>query len=294
LVKPRGALYIARQEQLAELEEFANAPDVAANTVRMTTKQSLGLCPVLREDAAVEGIYEEGAHDVDVHALHQGYLRLLRQNGGQILTDTEVTALQPERGKWHLTTGAGNLTATTVVNAAGAWADEIARLAGVDAIGLQPMRRTAVLVPGPEGMKIDAWPMVIDIAERFYFKPDAGAIFLSPADETPSPPCDVQPDELDVAIAIDHVERATTLSIKRVQSKWAGLRTFAPDRTIVAGFAPEAKGFFWLAGQGGYGIQTAPAMGELAAALVRGEGVPAHAAKCGVKASELSPARFTA
>ncbi|MBI3677422.1 MAG: FAD-binding oxidoreductase [Proteobacteria bacterium] len=294
LVRPRGALYIARQDQMKELEDFIAALDVAADTVRVTPQEALRRCPILRGEAVAAALYEAGAHDVDVNALHQGYLRMLRKSGGQVLTNAAVTSLRYENDLWNVRTSAGDFRAGVVVNAAGAWADEIAKLAAVPPIGLQPLRRTAVLVPAPENMSIDSWPMVIDIAEQFYFKPDAGNIFLTPADETPSPPCDAQPDELDVALAIDHIERATTLSIRRVQSKWAGLRTFAPDRSLVAGFAPSAKGFFWLAGQGGYGIQTAPAMGELTAALVQGNEVPAHITACGVDVRALSPARFTA
>jgi D-arginine dehydrogenase len=293
LVKPRGALYIARAEQREEFDAFIAAPDVAANTVRVSADDALRRCPVLKREAVAEALYEDAAHDVDVNALHQGYLRMLKQHGGQLVTEAGVTSLRYSGGMWMADTAAGEFSAPIVINAAGAWVDEIAKLAGVSPLGFQPLRRTAVLVPAPDNVKIDAWPMVIDVAEQFYFKPDAGALFLSPADETPSPPCDAQPDEMDVALAIDHIERATTLSIRRIQSKWAGLRTFAPDRSLVAGFARGAKGFFWLAGQGGYGIQTAPAMGELAAALVRGEEIPSHIVAHGVDIRELSPERFT-
>jgi D-arginine dehydrogenase len=179
-----------------------------------------------------------------------------------------------------------------VVNAAGAWADRIADLAGAARIGLQPMRRTALIVEAPEGSDSQSWPMVIDIDEQFYFRPDAGALLLSPGDETPSDPCDAQPEELDIAIAVDRVQAATTLEVRRIRRSWAGLRSFVADRTPVVGFAADAPGFFWLAGQGGYGIQTSPAMGELAAALVRGQGVPAAFAEHGVAEADLSPQRL--
>jgi D-arginine dehydrogenase len=181
-----------------------------------------------------------------------------------------------------------------VVNAAGAWADRVAALAGAAPIGLQPMRRTALIVDAPEGSDSQSWPMVIDIDEQFYFRPDAGGLLLSPGDETPSEPCDAQPEELDIAIAVDRVQQATTLAVRRVRRSWAGLRSFVADRTPVVGFAPDAPGFFWLAGQGGYGIQTAPAMGQLAAALARGEGVPAALADHGVNAVDLAPGRAAA
>jgi D-arginine dehydrogenase len=179
-----------------------------------------------------------------------------------------------------------------VINAAGAWADVVAQLAGVNPIGLQPCRRTALIVAAPEGSDSDRWPMVIDIDEQFYFRPDAGALLLSPGDETPSEPCDAQPEEWDVATAVDRVQSATTLEVRRIRRSWAGLRSFAPDRSPVVGFAPDAPGFFWLAGQGGYGIQTAPAMGRLAAALVRGEAVPHDLRELGVDAYDLRPERF--
>ena len=184
------------------------------------------------------------------------------------------------------------ITAPTVVNAAGAWADNLATLAGVKTVGLQPHRRTALIVDAPVEMPTDEWPMVIDIDEQFYFRPDAGALLLSPADETPSEPCDAQPEEWDIATAIDRVTKATTLQIRRVRRSWAGLRSFVPDRDPVVGYAPDAAGFFWLAGQGGYGIQTAPAMAEIAAALVRREAIPSRLASFGVDARALGPGRF--
>ncbi len=183
-----------------------------------------------------------------------------------------------------------------VIDAAGAWADVIATMAGVRTIGLQPRRRTAVVVPAPDDQAIETWPMVIDIDEQFYFRPEAAGLLLSPGDETLSEPCDAQPDEWDVATAIDRVETATTLQVRRVKRSWAGLRSFVADRSPVIGFAPDAPGFFWLAAQGGYGIQTAPAMGALATALVREDSMPAGLADAGVSTQALSPGRdiFTA
>ncbi len=179
-----------------------------------------------------------------------------------------------------------------LVNAAGAWADELAYLAGVAPIGIEPLRRTACLVQPPEGLRVDRWPMVMDVDEQLYFKPDAGKLLVSPADETPSPPCDAQPEDLDVAVAVDRFEHATTVSVSRVTHSWAGLRTFVADRSPVAGFEPAREGFFWLAGQGGYGIQTAPALSRLAAALLLGEAAPADMLAHGVSVQALSPARL--
>jgi D-arginine dehydrogenase len=203
-----------------------------------------------------------------------------------------VESLERDTHGWTVRAGAESLRAPIVVNAAGAWADEIAQLAGIAPVGLVPCRRTAVLVDPPAGMAVDEWPFVNDIDEQFYFKPDAGSLFISPADETAAVPGDAQPDEWDVAVAVERVQAATTLQIHRLKARWAGLRTFAPDRSPVVGFSPEAEGFFWLAGQGGYGIQTAPALSRAAAALVRGLPLPQDLLAAGVVAADMSPLRF--
>ncbi len=199
-------------------------------------------------------------------------------------------------GRWHVEAGGATLSAPVVVNAAGAWGDEVAHRAGVAPVGLQPRRRTAVLVEVPPAFAetAGAWPAVIDIDEQFYFKPDAGLLLLSPADEHPSPPCDVQPEELDVAIAVDRFEQATGTSVRRVRRRWAGLRVFTPDRTPVVGFDPVAPGFFWLVGQGGYGIQTAPALGRLAALLAAGRPLADDILDEGVITASLAKSRFAA
>lgn len=289
LVRRRGSLFVATRAQIPALETFAAQPDIAAATQRLTRTETLALVPILRPEAALASVFEPDSADVDVHGLHQDYLRRLRSSGGEVVTDADVVGLSRSRGLWTARTTAGDWTAPTIVNASGAWADVIGALAGVRPIGLQPMRRTALLVDPPAGVEIDAWPMVIDIDEEFYFKPDAGQILISPADETPSDPCDVQPDEWDVAVAVDRVMTATTLDIRRIRHRWAGLRSFVADRTPVAGFDSDLEGFFWLAGQGGYGIQTAPALSRTAAALVLGDEAPDDVE---VSAEELSPARL--
>jgi D-arginine dehydrogenase len=237
-------------------------------------------------------MYEPAAMDIDVHALHQGFLRGLRARGGRVVTDAEVRSLRRRDGLWTAETTAGTFAAPIVVNAAGAWADEVARLAGIGTVGLVPKRRTAFTIEPPEGVAPSGWPAVVDVAETFYFKPESGRLLVSPADETPMPPCDVQPDEIDVASAAARLEAATTLQVRRIAHKWAGLRSFVADKTPVAGFAPDAEGFFWLAGQGGYGIQTSPAMGRVAAALAAGRGLPPDIAARGVTEAALSPARY--
>lgn len=291
LIKARGALYVARPDQIEALEAFRAQPDVAAVTQRIDTAGALDICPILRPDQVTGAIYEPDATDVDVHGLQQGYIRMLRQRGGQLLTDHPVTAMARADGKWVVSAGGRELRATTVVNAAGAWADIVGAMAGAAAIGLQPNRRTAILVDPPSGVSCDDWPLVIDIDEEFYFKPDAGLLLLSPADETPVEAGDAQPDDWDVAVAVDRVASATTLEVRRVKHRWAGLRSFVADRTPVAGYDLNAPDFFWLAGQGGYGIQTAPALSRLAACLVQGLPVPDDLAAHGVRAEDLAPSR---
>lgn len=294
LVSPRGALYVANAGQEEALDAFASLPDVAAGTRRVDAIEARALSPALREDYVAAGVYEPDAQDVDVHALHQGYLRWLRERGGKLVNDAGVTSLQRSDDVWTIGTHAGAFRARMVINAAGAWADEIAGLAGAVPIGIRPLRRTAFMVDAPPGGDSDRWPMTIDIDERFYFKPDAGRLLLSPADETPSVPCDAFPEDLDIAIAVDHIERATTLSITHVRQKWAGLRSFVADRSPVIGYDPRLADFFWIAALGGYGIQTAPAVGRLAAALARRQPLPADLLQLGLEAGSIAPGRALA
>jgi D-arginine dehydrogenase len=291
LIKPRGALYIARGEQLQRLEQFAANHDIAGSIRQIMPDEAFRLCPILRRDYVHAALIEADASDVDVDALHQGYLRKFRAGGGALAVNAEVQSLDYHDRQWHIGTREGVFRAGTIVNAAGAWADAIATIAGAAPLHIQPRRRTAVLVEVPGDQSADGWPMVIDIEETFYLKPDAGLLLISPADETPVPACDVQPEEFDVAVAVDRVEHATTLKINRIRKRWAGLRSFAPDRSPVIGFDPVIPNFFWLAAQGGYGIQTAPAAAMLAATLLRG-GDATLSDIAGVSVAALSPNRF--
>jgi D-arginine dehydrogenase len=293
LVAPRGTLFIATREQIPSLEEFASAPDVAAAVAAIPVARALEMCPILRGDRLAGAVYEPDSLDLDVHGLHQGYLRLLRARGGEIVTDGELRGLERIGGRWAVETSVGRFDARILVNAAGAWADEVGRMAGALPIGLQPRRRTAVLIEAPADTSTERWPMVIDADEQYYFKPDAGRLLLSPADETPVSACDVQPEEWDVAVAVDRFETATTFPVRRVIRRWAGLRSFVEDRSPVAGYDATIPGFFWLAGQGGYGIQTAPCLARTAAALIRGAPVPEDLAGLGVSSQRLSPARLS-
>jgi D-arginine dehydrogenase len=293
LVTPRGSLIVgtaADQDHLRSVWQDMRA--LVPNVQWWTQDQILQRVPVLRPEAAHCGVYEPDAMDMDVHAIHQGFLRGAKAAGTQLVCGAGVQRMQREAdGGWRVDTTAGSFSAPIVLNAAGAWCDELARLAGVAPVGLVPKRRTAFTTEAPAGCDTSNWPLVIDAQESFYFKPDAGVLLMSPANEDAVDPQDVQPEELDVAIAVDRIETATTLQIRQVRRKWAGLRSFVADKSPVVGFAPDAPGFFWLAGQGGYGIQTAPAMGELAAALVRGLPVPAAMVALGVRAEDLSPGR---
>ena len=294
LLTVRGVLLVARSDQLAQAQAWADEAAALVPSVHMIDAQEVRKqVPILRDGYLAGAVAEPEAMDIDVHALHSGFLRGARDRGTQVVTDAEVLELTRESdGNWLVRSSAGLWRARSVVNAAGAWADRIAEFAGVPTVGLVPKRRTASMVEAPAGTVIDAWPVVIDIDEKFYFKPDAGRILVSPADETPVDPCDAQPDELDIAIGIDRVQTAAELPVKRVQHSWAGLRNFVSDKTPVVGFDPSAPGFFWLAGQGGYGIQTAPAMGRLAGSLLLNRGVPDDLRTLGVTLEALSPDRL--
>ncbi len=292
LVSPRETLFIAPPDQVAALRAMRTEPDVAAGTRRMTSEAALARVPILRQEFVAEALLEPEANDIDVSALHEGFLRGARKRGATLVTDAAIGAIERRGGEWIVRTPGANYAAPVLINAAGAWVDEVALMAGVKPLGFEPKRRTVVTFDVRPDLKIADWPLVIDAEETFYFKPDAGRILLTPADETPSPPCDAQPEEIDIARAIDRFETLTTERVRRIAAKWAGLRTFAPDRTPVVGFDTAAEGFFWLAGQGGYGMQTSSAMARTAAALAAGEPVPADIAAHGVMASALTPRRF--
>ena len=250
-------------------------------------------CRVLRLDRLAGAAIELDASDIDVLALHQGYVRGLGAAGGTIVRSARSPRWSAGVDGWRVGWDGDELTATTVVLAAGAWGDELARAAGAAPIGLRPLRRTIAVCRVPSEAALDrAGPLVCDAAHTWYFKPEGPNVLVSPADETPSPPCDARPDEADVALGIERVNEATTLGLRSAVSTWAGLRTFAPDRVPVVGEDPRRPGLFWLAGQGGYGIQTAPAMARCLAGLVAGTGLPADVTALGVSEAQLSPARF--
>lgn len=292
LLTPRGTLLVAGSAQLGALQATRDACAALVDNLEWwDAAQVRARVPAFAPGQVAAGLYEPDAMDIEVHRLHQGYLRGLRARGGEIRCHAPVSALDRDGSGWRIGLPGDAVRAGVVINAAGAWADELAALAGAAPVGLQPMRRTAITFDPPAGASIHHWPAVLDVDEQWYFKPDAGRLLASPADETPSPPCDAQPDEYDVAVLVDRITRATSLAVPSIRSRWAGLRSFVPDRTVVAGYDPRVAGFFWLAAQGGYGIQTAPAMGRTAAALVRGDTVPGDVRALGVDAATLAPGR---
>lgn len=293
LLHKRGLLTIApdkaRRTLTAEHDALvASFPDVQLLHGNAVQAQ----LPGLRTEAAAHALFEPGVFDIDVDALHQGYLRGLKQQGGQLLCAVNISALHRTAGSYQMTTNRGVFEAPVVVNSCGAWTDELAALAGVSPIGLQPMRRTAVRIDPPPGMAVDDWPLLLARDESFYAKPDAGALLVSPADEHPSAPVDAQPEELDIAYAVHHAQQALQIDEPRVRQSWAGLRCFVADRTPVIGADPDHPGFFWLCGQGGHGIQTAPAASQLAAAMLLGDALPAAQMTLGMNPNWVAPERL--
>jgi D-arginine dehydrogenase len=250
------------------------------------------MCSVLRAEWVAAAAVEPDAQDIDVAGLHQAYVRDARRNGVTVSRDSRLAEATYDGRTWRLRHASGTASAGVVVDAAGAWADHVATLFGARPCGLRPLRRTVVIARTGHAVP-RSWPLVADVDDTFYFRPDGPHVLASPADETPSEPCDARPEEADVARAIERVNRATTLGIRSVVTAWAGLRTFAVDRVPVMGYDPDVHGLFWLAGQGGYGIQTAPALARLAAAVLRGDVSPSGGVP-DVEPGALSPARFRA
>ncbi len=292
LITPRGALFIAsadRLDALRALEDALRRDGVTPQ--RLDSAAARARVPVLREQATALALLDDDACDIDVDALHQHFLRGARQHGGQLVVNQDVRGIARVNGRWQLETPAQRFTAPLLVNAAGAWADAVAVLAGVAPLGLEPRRRSAFTFAPPAGTDVHTWPCVADVDESFYFKPDAGLLLGSPANADPVPPHDVVAEELDIATGIQRIEAATTMAIRRPLRTWAGLRSFMPDGQLVGGFDAVAPGFFWCCGQGGYGIQTSPAMGQACAARILGRALPMHIADQGLTFTDLAPRR---
>ena len=291
LLSPRGLLRVAREDQLDRLRaEFVSLEDT--NYLEWADRDEMQrMVPLLRPGYCAGGYRNADAQDIDVHGLLTGYLRQFRQRGGVLMTGAPVARIARSGQGWRLDTGAGSLAAGQVVNAAGAWADEFARMADVAPLDLAPMRRSAITFDPPAGMQLKTMPMIVDADEELYLKPEVAHLLASPADETVSPPTDARPEELDIAICVDRITKAFDLEVRRIESSWAGLRTFAADRAPVCGYDAHVPGFFWLAAQGGYGVQTAPALSRLAAALMQGRAPDAEIAAAGLTPELVSPGR---
>lgn len=294
LLTPRGEIIVDLVGDAEELQrQYLSAKALVPTTRLLDVDDALEMMPILRPEKVHGAIYDPTVCDIDTDALYQGYLRGIRRNGGEIHTDSDVQQLHRDnQGHWQVHTAHQVFTAPVVINAAGAWADQIGTLAGARPIGLQPKRRSAFIFAPPGDVNINAWPELAALDGSFYMKPDAGMLLGSPANADPVEPHDVQPEELDIALGIYHIEEATTLAIRRPTRTWAGLRSFVSDGDLVCGFDPQVQGFFWVAAQGGYGIQTSPAMGQASAALVRGEPLPEALTELGLTEAMLSPRRL--
>jgi len=291
LLSRRGALTIGYSGQEQRLDAvYTQTAATGVDVARLGRTDVLDVCPALGP-SVVGAVFERDAADMDVSGIHQAFVRRLSQRGGEVRTGTALAGAVHRNGSWTVTFSDNSTWhGDVIVNAAGAWGDVVASLCSVEPVGLVPHRRTAFMTSAPEGS--EQWPLVVDLEHSFYFKPDGVQLLCSPADETPEDPMDSKAQEIDVALAIERINEATNLEIRHVRSAWAGQRTFVADRSMVIGPDPTCPSFIWLVGQGGTGIQTAPAAGELAASLATNGAVPAHLEEAGVDPAPLSPSRL--
>jgi D-arginine dehydrogenase len=288
LLTPRVSLFLEAQGQEPQTEKLLALGD---GLKELSAAEAVNLFPVLREGYAKRRFLDPNTGDLDVDLLHRGYLRLFKARGGVIAVNAEAKSIERKAGAWRIDTPQGEFTAPLLVNAAGAWGDVLAARAGVRPIGLVPKRRSIGVIPAPDHAGCGAWPMVTDVAETWYAKPQSGKIIVSSADATPVDPHDAYADDMAVAEGVERLMNATTLVVTRLEHSWAGLRTFTPDGSPAIGFDPHTEGFFWLAGQGGYGIQSAPALSRTAAAMMAGGMVPSDVISAGLLIEAIAPRR---
>lgn len=292
LLSHRGALHIAKHEQFEHLQSYYDAAVNQIHGLEMISKDAVcDMVPIINKNYVAGGIYDPGCYDLDVSAIHSGFMRGFQSSGGKLHVNAEVFEITPDKDGWLVSSKQGVFKTKALVNAAGAWGDHVANMAGVAPLGLTPLRRTIVVCP-IEPQVDKHWPLVIDVDEGFYFRPEGQNILASPGDETPSEPCDCQPEEIDVAKTAHDIELVMGSKIAKVESKWAGLRTFTPDRVPAIGYDPQHKGFFWCVGQGGFGIQTAAAIGQLSADLILERPMNDGLQKLSVAADGFAPDRF--
>jgi D-arginine dehydrogenase len=295
ILTPRGELTICDADNRPILDDLLALNGIGGNEIReIDVDRALAMIPLIRHEGLRWAAYEPGVMDIDVHALHRGFLKGLVARGGQLICDAPVTGADRRAGIWRVQAGSDRFCAPILVDAAGAWADHVAALAGVAPLGLQPKRRTAAILPAPDGVDVRSWPVLGAAGEDAYLNSHAGKLLASPGDATPVEPQDVQPEELDVAIMVDWVERKTTMTVRRIERRWAGLRTFAPDNSPVMGEDPSMPGFWWLAGQGGYGIMMSESLGRSLAALMHEGELPADVRASGATIEAIHPRRFKA
>lgn len=293
LLTPRGLLRLGRNDQIDRLKALFD--EMSADTAHLywiDGAEAKARVPLLKKGIIAGGMANDRAQDIDVHALQNGYIRQIQNNGGQIITNAEVSKLAHKGGRWQIETRQGLHEADIVINAAGAWADVVAQMAGLAPLGITPCKRSAITFDAPDGVQVGDMQMVVDADEEFYLKPEGGRLMASPAEEEPTPPSDCQPSEMDVAICADRIMQHFEVDIRRIHSRWAGLRSFAPDREPVCGFDRAVPSFFWLVGQGGAGVQTAPALAQITADLVGGKNPKDIQLSDRFTALDLSPARF--
>ena len=289
LVTPRPALFLMPEGQEKATEAFLAT---AQGVDPISFREARAMHPLLRETYARACYLDNTTADIDVDLLHQGFLRQFKARGGALVGDAKATRIERRDGLWRVSTPQGEFAAPTIINAAGAWADQVATLAGARPVGLVPKRRSIAVVPPPPGFDVMAWPLVTDMGETWYSKPSGGKLLVSPADATPVEAHDAFAEEEMLALGIARFQEAIDIDVSRIERSWAGLRTFAPDGEPVCGYDPEIEGFFWLAGQGGYGIQSAPGLSRYAAALAEHRPVPPDIAAEGMGATDLLPVRF--
>jgi D-arginine dehydrogenase len=294
LTKPLGALYLAKPHEEPELKQQAADLDRRGIAYSLVAPaEASRLSPCVRMEPFSLGLYEPDCVDLDASALLHGYLRIARNRGAEVISNGELHAAKRSGGIWHIDLTRETIEARVVINAAGAWADVVAQRAGLPRRGLRPLRRTAITFNPPAGHEASRWPMTFDVAETWYFKPEGRHIMMSPTDLTPSEPVDAQPEEFDIAVAIDRIETVTTMKVGRLNSRWAGLRTFAPDHEAVIGTDPTEPSFVWYAGQGGNGVMASPAGAAICAAAATGNSWPKSVTKLGLTSDKIAPARLT-
>jgi D-arginine dehydrogenase len=294
LLSPRGALSITVDDPDGIADALLQEATADHPVEEISLARAIALCPSIRPGVFRRALYEPGVMDMDAAAIHQGFLRGMRAQGGQLVVSATVENLERSSGRWTITTRAGRFRAPVVVNAAGAWADRLGALAGAAHIGLQPKLRTAILIDAAPEFCAPGVPAADVLDTWAYFKPEAGRVMASPGDETPVDPMDAYPDDMVIAELADYLERHTLLKIERILRSWAGLRSFVEDHCPVVGFDRRAEGFFWLCGQGGYGIMMSPVLGRTAAELILRDRVPEDLLGRGVDSRILGPERLAA